>query len=135
MRRAIGDMGYVYNHSAMLARRRELRGRMTGAEILFWHEVKNRRILGVKFRRQYSVHSYVVDFYAPIPRLVVEIDGEYHLDIEIQQYDRKREEEIEACGIRFLRFTNDEMYNDMTGVLVRLSDALRLAVPSLNKEG
>lgn len=109
----------------MEARRRQLRGRMTKAEKIFWYGVRAEQILGVKFRRQYSVHAYVVDFYAAIPRLVVEIDGEYHLDPDIQAYDYQRQIDIENCGITFIRFTNAEVFTDPDAVVDRLKEALQ----------
>ena len=113
-------MPIVYNHKLMEARRRELRGNMTPAEKLFWAVVRREQLLGVKFRRQYSIGAYVVDFYAAIPRLAVEIDGEYHLDQEAQAYDFVRQVEIENCGISFIRFTNQEIFTDIDGVVARL---------------
>lgn len=98
---------------------------MTPAERLFWSVVRREQILGVKFRRQYSVGAYVIDFYAAIPRLAVEIDGEYHLYQAAQAYDFVRQVEIENCGIGFIRFTNQELFTDIDGVVARLTVILQ----------
>ncbi len=109
----------------MEGRRRQLRGRLTKAEKLFWYAVRDQQILKVKFRRQYSVDAYVVDFYAAIPRLAVEIDGEYHLDEDQKAYDTLRQKNIEARGITFLRFTNQEVTTALDGVIQRLESTLQ----------
>ncbi len=116
---------HPYNHKAMEGRRRQLRGRLTKAEKLFWYAVRDQQILKVKFRRQYSVDAYVVDFYAAIPRLAVEIDGEYHLDEDQKAYDTLRQKNIEARGITFLRFTNQEVTTALDGVIQRLESTLQ----------
>lgn len=117
-------MTHPYNHKMMEARRRQLRGRMTKSEKTFWYAVRDEQVLNVKFRRQYSVEAYIVDFYAAIPRLAVEIDGGYHLDPEQQVDDEIRQREIEKCGITFLRFTNEEVLTDMSFVIGRLKVTL-----------
>ncbi len=117
-------MTEIYNHKMMEARRRELRGRMTKAEKTFWYAVRDQQILEVKFRRQYSVDAYVVDFYAAIPRLAVEIDGDYHLDPEQQAYDSVRQKSIEDRGITFVRFTNQEVITNLDSVIERLKSFL-----------
>ncbi len=117
-------MAVIYNHKMMEGRRRQLRGNMTKAERIFWYAVRAEQILGVKFRRQYSVEAYVVDFYAAIPRLVVEIDGAYHLDPEIQAYDITRQTDIENHGLTFMRFTNDDVITNLDEVISRLKITL-----------
>lgn len=109
----------------MEVRRRELRSRMTEAEKRFWSMIRLKQIDGIKFRRQFSVKAYVVDFYAAIPRLAVEIDGGYHLNPEQQAYDAERQAEIEEHGITFLRFTNEQIFTDLDNVLLQLQSILR----------
>jgi len=91
---------------------------MTRAEIILWSKLKGRQLKGLKFRRQYSVECYIVDFYCPKLRLAIELDGKSHLGKENQEYDRARQDEIEALGISFLRFTNQEVYEDLDKVLM-----------------
>ena len=118
-------MSVLYNHKMMEARRRELRQNMTEAEERFWSVVRRQQILNTKFRRQFSIHTYVVDFYAAIPRLAVEIDGDYHLEPEAVAYDFIRQVEIENCGITMIRFTNQEVFNDLDRVVLRLTNVLQ----------
>jgi len=72
---------------------------------------------GVRFRRQYSVGRYVIDFYCPELKLAIEVDGESHFREGAEEYDTFRQQQIEYYGIRFLRFMNSEVYNNLHGVL------------------
>ena len=93
---------------------------MTKAETFLWNEIRGRKILGVKFRRQFSIGAYVVDFYSPEIKLVIEVDGLTHLTTEEIQYDEHRQREIETLNIKFIRFTNPEIYDDLYNVLEKL---------------
>lgn len=90
---------------------------MTKAEAILWTQLKNKQVSGRRFLRQYSVGAYVVDFYCPPVRLAVEVDGATHITEEEIKYDKMRQEEIEGLGIKFLRFTNEEVYGDLENVL------------------
>ena len=95
---------------------RMLRQAQTHAEELMWQELRNRK-LGVKFRRQHPISDYVVDFYCSDKSLIVEIDGAIHNDTEIEKKDKEREDILISLGYRILRFTNDEVENDIFKVL------------------
>ena len=73
-----------------------------------WLHLRNRRLLGIKFRRQYSVDQYIIDFYAPELKLAIELDGSVHELPEQKEHDKVRQKYIENYGIRFIRITNDE---------------------------
>ncbi len=94
----------------------ELRGLMTEAEKVLWNELKNRKLFKPKFRRQHPIDIFIVDFYCHEFKLVVEIDGGIHLDNEIHEYDLGREADITKYGIRILRFTNNQIFNDINSV-------------------
>ncbi len=87
---------------------RELRKRQTPAEQRAWLLLKDRRLTGLKFRRQHPVGPYVLDFCCASKRLVVELDGEIHIN-QISE-DMERQRELESRGYRFLRFTNDTVF-------------------------
>jgi len=72
---------------------------------------------GYRFRRQYSVGKYVVDFYCPESRLALEIDGDSHFLEKSIQYDTTRQRFIELTGIRLLRFTNRDVTENVEGVM------------------
>ena len=110
-------MTRIYNKTSQKEKRRVLRKNMTKAEVMLWLELKNKKLLGQRVLRQYSVGSYVVDFYFPQVRLAIEIDGATHITDEELEYDRDRQDEIEELGIKFLRFTNPEIYYELDNVL------------------
>ena len=110
-------MTILYNCTSMKARRQMLRNGAPKAEILLWRYLKGKQVGGYKFRRQYSIGGYVVDFYCPELRLVIEVDGLTHyVNDEVKIYDKKRQDYIESLGINFLRFTNSDIYNNIDGV-------------------
>jgi len=90
----------------------ELRQRSTETENLLWEKLRNRQLLGRKFRRQTPIGAYVVDFYCAQEKLVIEIDGGIH---ETQQeQDQLRQETLEALGLRVIRLTVDQVENQLT---------------------
>src|SRR5207247_1812380 len=102
-------MTKVYNKSTMLPRRRELRQHATKAEEVLWSFVRREQRLGVKFKRQYSVDGFVIDFYAPSVKLAVEVDGGSHQWEFATGRDAVRQAMIEEYGIHFLRFNNEQV--------------------------
>ena len=116
-------MTEVFNRVEVKETRRALRSEMPQAEVLVWARLRRKQVLGCRFRRQYSVGAYVLDFYCPAIKLAVEIDGDSHLGEEAQANDRERQTSIEALGIRFLRFTNGEVFNKLDGVIDTVREA------------
>ena len=102
-------------HKEIIARARELRGNMTIAELKLWAEIKGEQLNGVKFRRQHPIPPYIVDFYAPQLKLVVEVDGDTH--DEQKEYDASRDDLLKNRGYEILRFTNEAIHQDLEGVL------------------
>ena len=93
---------------------------MTKAEAILWRELKDKKMLGFKFRRQFGIGAFVVDFYCPSLKLAIEADGATHYTDEEKEYDAKRESEISQLNIKFLRFTNAEIYEDLYNVLEKI---------------
>ena len=89
---------------------------MPPAELKLWGYLRSRQINNFKFRRQYGIGKYVVDFYCPELRLAIEIDGDSHFQ-EHRSYDNKRQRYLESLGLEVLRFTNQEIYYDLEQVL------------------
>jgi very-short-patch-repair endonuclease len=88
------------------ARARELRHNPTPAERHAWTLLRNRGILGLKFRRQHLLHGFIVDFYCPSERIVIELEGNVH-DTEAQRgYDQWRTGFLESAGYRVIRVRN-----------------------------
>ena len=78
----------------------------------------------MKFRRQYGVDSYVLDFYAPACKLAVEIDGDSHFTEEATRHDEKRSRRLKEFGIAVIRFTNTEVANHVESVLESIKTAV-----------
>ncbi len=107
----------VFNRKELKSRRRYLRNNMTKAEVILWQRLKHRQLSGFKFRRQASIRNYIVDFYCPLKKLVIELDGTIHGFASRVVLDKARQREIESLGINVVRFTNDEVVNSTEGVL------------------
>jgi very-short-patch-repair endonuclease len=104
-------------------RARRLRGTMTDAELKFWQQVRHEQ-LGVRFFRQRPVHHYIVDFYCPRARLVVEIDGGQHFELEGLSDDRRRDACLARLGLEVLRFDNRQILFELDGVMERVVEVL-----------
>ncbi len=102
---------------------RRLRREQTPAEGLLWQNLRAKRLNGAKFRRQHPIGNQIVDFCCLKHRLVVEIDGGQHAD-EVEK-DAARTARLEAHGFKVIRFWNDDVLNNLEGVLTSIADALR----------
>jgi adenine-specific DNA-methyltransferase len=112
-------MSQLYNKKTVEDRRRTLRNQQTEAERIFWNIVRGRKFSNLKFRRQFSIGSYILDFYCPEIGLAVEIDGGQHAtNIE---YDRARTKFINRLGIRVVRFWNNDITKNASGVYDELA--------------
>jgi very-short-patch-repair endonuclease len=106
-----------------------LRKNMTIPEELLWEKVKGKQIHGVRFRRQHPIDIFIADFYCHEARLVIEIDGEIHNDRS--EYDDGREAEIEEYDVKVIRFSNDQVINDIESVIKKIRTVVgqRLSSP------
>ncbi len=115
-----------------------MRREMTEPETRLWLQLRAGRFAGVKFRRQKVVGNYIVDFAANDPKLVIELDGDTHAGRE--GYDAARSGFLESKGYSVLRFGNNEVMENMDGVLVRLDEVIaqlnvRPPLPTLSPKG
>jgi len=108
-------------HPAILARARELRRPLTPQEQKLWQRIRNKQLYGLKFRRQHPIFRFILDFYCPQHKLVIEIDGHNHAEPEQRHYDEARTEWLEQRGMRVTRFTNREIDNNIEGVLTTIA--------------
>jgi very-short-patch-repair endonuclease len=118
-------MSQLFNRSAEKEKRRVLRQNATKAEQLVWQRLRSRQVENCKFRRQYSVDYYVLDFYGPEVKLAIELDGESHDSDKAIAADQVRQAAIAALGIRFLRFTNQEVYAHLDALIERIAETVR----------
>ena len=93
---------------------RELRHESTVPERILWGLLRNQRLAGKKFRRQQTIGPFIVDFYCDEMKLVIEVDGESHTGR--QEEDRQRQAFLECNGLSVVRFTNDQVLNELEGV-------------------
>jgi very-short-patch-repair endonuclease len=104
------------------AQTRALRNSATPAEQRLWRLLRGRAINGLKFRRQHPLHGFVLDFYCAEANLCVELDGGVHDDQQAR--DQERTNVLQAHGIRVIRFPNEQVFNDLPGVLNRIARAV-----------
>jgi very-short-patch-repair endonuclease len=109
---------------------RKLRRKQTNAERELWLRLRDRRLNGLKFRRQVPIGGYVVDFCCESARLIVELDGGQH--VERSEADAKRTAELEAQGYLVLRFWNNDVLRNIDGVLECIIDTLSPVPPHPN---
>ena len=103
---------------------RELRKEPTPAEQKLWSLLRNRKLKGKKFRRQHPLAGYVLDFYCHERKLAIELDGYHHRQVAIKEYDDSRTSFLKENGITVLRFWNDEVINETTRVIKKISEQL-----------
>ena len=101
----------------------ELRNELTPAERKLWAYLR-KDSLGVKFRRQYAIGPYIADFCCIPKKLIIELDGSQHLEQE--EYDRQRSEFLQSRGFRVLRFWNNDVLNDLNGVMTVILETLAM---------
>jgi len=99
---------------------RKLRENMTDAEIHLWTKIRMRQLKGYQFYRQKPIGDYIVDFFCPRAKLVIEIDGSHHFVNEAIEYDRIRDEYVKSLGLKVLRFTNTDVLTNIDGVVDRI---------------
>jgi very-short-patch-repair endonuclease len=98
----------VVSNPTTLKRARELRANRTESEGRLWSELRGRRLGGWKWRRQAPIGPFIVDFYCPAAKLVVELDGSQHLDQA--DYDARRTRFLESGGLRVIRFGSENIW-------------------------
>lgn len=121
--RAAGEGGYELPKASqeLIARARQLRREATAAESLLWELLRDRRLLGRKFRRQHPIGQFIADFFCDDARLIIEIDGAVHREPTQQERDRLREEILREHGFAILRFTNDQILDRTEQVLQEIA--------------
>ena len=96
---------------------RKLRANMTDAEQILWYQLHRKQIQGLQFYRQKPLLNFVVDFYCPAAKLVVEIDGSQHAETKHKLKDQKRDEVLASLGLVVLRFDNRQVLLETDAVL------------------
>lgn len=105
---------------------RDLRANLTPAEANLWKALRRRQLAGLKFRCQHPVGRFIVDFYCPVCKLIIEVDGAIHE--QQQNYDCARTQKLESFGYQVLRFANEEVLGDQEAVLARIHQVARACI-------
>ncbi|MBT9538735.1 endonuclease domain-containing protein [Thiobacillus sp.] len=104
---------------------RSLRTSMTDAEQMLWHRIRRKQIHGVQFYRQKPLLAYIVDFYCPAAKLVVELDGSQHAESVHLAKDQTRDVALAGLGLRVLRFDNRQVLLETEAVLSVIDEMVR----------
>jgi len=104
----------IYYKKNLRSKSRELRNNSTLSEVLLWDQLKRKQVLGYQFMRQKPIGKYIVDFYCSKLKLIIEIDGSSHIDLD---KDLVRQNELELKGFHFLRFKDIDVKKNMNSVV------------------
>jgi very-short-patch-repair endonuclease len=104
---------------------RELRNNQTDAEVLLWSRIRRKQILGVQFNRQKPIDRYIVDFYSASTKLVIELDGIQHYEIDAIEYDFERTKTLESFGLKVMRFDNSLIFSELDNVISIIYDEVK----------
>ena len=103
---------------------RSLRTNMTDAEQALWHQLRRKQIQGLQFYRQKPLLSYIVDFYCPAAKLVIELDGSQHFEADHLIKDQSRDVDLANTGLQVLRFNNRQVLLEMQAVLEVINETV-----------
>ena len=109
---------------------RKLRDNQTDAEVFLWNQLGNIRNSKVRFKRQHPILYFIADFYCHKAKLIIEVDGGYHDIPEQYKYDKARETELEALGLKVIRFTNEQILFEIENTLKEIGKVINERTPS-----
>jgi very-short-patch-repair endonuclease len=118
-----GATGKLYEYG------RNLRKESTLPEDILWQRLRNRQLNGMKFRRQHPLDKFIADFYCHEKKIVIEIDGSIHDNADSKEYDKGRTYELNELQITVVRFSNEEVLNNIDAVLkkvLEITESLKL---------
>jgi very-short-patch-repair endonuclease len=110
---------------------RNLRSNMTDAEQLIWTKVRRKQISDCQFYRQKNIGNYIVDFYCPKVKLIIEVDGGQHYENDGIKKDRERDRYLQTLGFTVLRFSDIDVLKNIDGVVERIHEHLKSPLPPL----
>ncbi len=122
----------LFNKTLLKEKRQELRNNASLSEKILWSKLKKGNPFNLKFRRQYSVGSYIVDFYCTELKLAIEIDGDSHFQEDFKKKDFIRTKFLIEQGIDIIRFTNNDVKGNLQQVLEEINREVELAKQLLN---
>ena len=102
--------------------RRELRFKLTPAEAFLWKHLKSRQFEGRRLTKQHSIGNFIVDFYCPSEKLIIELDGDIHMNPVAENYDESRTQYLKVLGYNVIRFENKMVFDKLDSVLREIKD-------------
>ena len=114
----------LFSKRGLKSLRSSLRNRSTSAEVALWNLLKSRNLEGRKFRRQYSIGSYIVDFCCPSEKLIIELDGYPHGEYNKIHTDENRDKYLESLGFTVLRFENRFVFQEPEYLISEISKVI-----------
>ena len=118
-------MKQLINHPNKKEHRRQLRNNLTPAEATLWMVLKNKQLAGRRFKRQVSIGHYIVDFYCPREKLIIELDGESHFTEDGYEHDLRRDKYLNSLGLKVMRFENEIVFHRYEEVSEEIRKAFR----------
>jgi very-short-patch-repair endonuclease len=115
----------LYYNQRLKTKARSLRANPTDAELRLWYRLRRKQILGVQFYRQKAIGNYIVDFYAPAAKVVVEVDGAHHFTPSQAKSDAGRSAYLEQRGLRVLRFDDRQVLLQIESVAQAIFQAMK----------
>ncbi len=111
-----------------------LRENLTETEKMIWQELRGNKILGLRFKSQHPMDTYIVDFYCHQIKLVIEIDGGVHKEKNQKEYDAERTFELENCGLEVIRFTNEQVQSELKEIIQKIQNQCKKRKKQLQNE-
>ena len=112
--------GQIHNRDYLKRYRKELRNNLTSAEASLWTSLKSSQLKGRKFRRQHNIENFIVDFYCPSEKLIVELDGNQHYHLVGANADFERDARLNELGFTIIRFENKMVFEQLEWVLAEI---------------
>jgi very-short-patch-repair endonuclease len=112
----------IHSLKKLKEKRSELRKSLTPAEAFLWNYLKARKFKGKRFTKQHSIGNYIVDFYCAEEKLIIELDGQVHMNSLAQEYDEKRDSFLKSKGYKVLRFENKMVFENLSSVFMEIED-------------
>ncbi|MEQ8904781.1 DUF559 domain-containing protein [Ekhidna sp.] len=111
----------IHNRKYLKQTRKDLRNNLTPTEATLWKALQRKQLKGRKFRRQHSIGNFIVDFYCPSEKLIIELDGAHHFTSAGYENDLERDKTLTEMGFKILRFENQDVFDSLERVLDTIS--------------
>ena len=118
-------MNKIYYNPKLKELARQLRNNSTKSEIKLWRHLKGKQLSGYDFHRQKPIDNYIIDFFSSKLMIAIELDGYTHGFEEVFERDKKKEQRLNEIGITVLRYRDDDVMNNIEGVLENIKDLLQ----------